>query len=53
MVNEIRRRMGHSGTPLDSVGLVPRVLAGLTWTTCNLRTRGGQNAVFTRPGMEK
>jgi hypothetical protein len=28
MVNEVRRRMGHSGTPLDSAGLVPRVPAG-------------------------
>ena len=45
-------RMGGSGTPLDSVGLVYRASA-LTWATRNSRTRGGQDADSTRRGMAK
>jgi hypothetical protein len=39
--------MGHSGTQLDFLGLVPRTLGALTWATRFARTRGGRSAVFT------
>ena len=45
--------MGHSGTPLDSLGRVVCGLGALTWATRYARTRGGQNAVFTRREMGK
>src|ERR1019366_2254621 len=45
--------MGHNGTPLDSIGRVLDASSALTWSTRYARTPGGQNAVFTRRGMEK
>jgi hypothetical protein len=52
-VNGVRRRMGHSGTPLDSIRRVPGTLDALTWATRYARTRGGQIAGFTRREMKK
>jgi hypothetical protein len=52
-------RMGmrrQNGTQRDSAGLSGTgfpSLGALTWDTRNSRTRGGQNAGFTRRGMEK
>ncbi len=45
-------RMGHSRTPVESVGQVLRGLGALTWATRYARTRGGQNADFMRREME-
>jgi hypothetical protein len=45
--------MGHNGTPLDSIGRVLGAFGALTWAIRYARTRGGQNADFTRPAMEK
>jgi hypothetical protein len=45
--------VGHSGTPLDSLGRALRTLGTLTWATQRARTRGGQIAVFPRREMEK
>jgi len=49
---EMRRQ---NGTQRDSAGLSGTGFPGLgalTWATRNPRTRGGQNAGFTRRGME-
>jgi hypothetical protein len=46
----------QNGTWRDSAGLSGTGFPGLgalTWATRNSRTRGGQNAGFTRRGMEK
>jgi hypothetical protein len=45
--------MGHSRTPLDSIGLALGAFDALTWATRYARTRAGQSADFTRRGMEK
>jgi hypothetical protein len=50
---EMRRQ---NGTQRDSAGLSGTGFLGLgalTWATRNSRTWGGQNAGFTRRGMEK
>src|ERR1022692_3961349 len=50
---EMRRQ---NGTQRDSVGLSRTGFPGLgalTWATRNSRTRGGQNAGFTRRRMDK
>jgi hypothetical protein len=45
--------MGHIGTLMDSVGRVLNHLGDLTWATRSARTRGGQDAGFTRREMAK